>query len=54
MKNEHAVALGREGGRARAAKLSKRRRVEIAQKASDAAKRAAAKRRRNAAAKGER
>jgi hypothetical protein len=39
-KNPHAVALGRlggqKGGKARAAKLSKRRRSEIARKAAQA------------------
>ena len=29
-KNEHAVALGRKGGNARAKKLTKERRIEIA------------------------
>jgi hypothetical protein len=30
MKDKHAVAMGKKGGKARAAKLSKERRVEIA------------------------
>lgn len=33
-KNPHAAALGRQGGQARAAKLTKKRRAEIAQKAA--------------------
>jgi hypothetical protein len=35
-KNKAAVALGRKGGAARAAKLSKRRRAQIARKAATA------------------
>ncbi len=35
-KNKAAVELGRRGGRARAAKLSKKRRAEIAKKAAKA------------------
>ena len=35
-KNKAAVELGRKGGRARAEKLSKRRRAEIARKAAQA------------------
>ncbi len=35
-KNKAAVELGRKGGRARAAKLSKRRRAEIAKRAAKA------------------
>jgi hypothetical protein len=34
MRNDAAVALGRMGGKARAAGLSKKRRKEIAQKAA--------------------
>lgn len=37
MKNPHAVALGRKGGKARAEKLSPARRLEIATQASQAA-----------------
>jgi len=36
MKNKNAVALGRRGGKARAAKLSPERRKEIATKAANA------------------
>ena len=35
MKNQHAVHLGRNGGKARARKLSKKRRSEIARLASN-------------------
>jgi hypothetical protein len=33
MKNPHAVALGRKGGKARAKKLSEKERIEAAKKA---------------------